>query len=410
MRRLQFTVLICLVVFVSAVATLPAQNATRRFTLDDFSKVARVSDPQFAPDGKSIAVVVSRPNLEDNRYDPEANAGAAGAQKLQVFVVSSKAGGTAPKQLSTNPRGVQQLAWSPDSKTVAFAAQDEPEKKPGFERFNRSFEMQLNSDYTWTEAPPPTHLWMVAAAGGDPKRLTSGTWTMPISRPPGSPIVRIIGLSQVNGTPVLRPCLPIAGDLRLRVGRDPDQDVLELKRRHVGEPAALDQRVQQGGALGARQAAGEEPILPAQRDHAELILGAVVVDRHAAILDEPLQRVPLIREIAQGIAQRRIAARRPQPRRAARDRSRRGSAGTARADGRVGRRARAPPPRPRRDRADGCARGRARRVRRTRRKHPPGACHETPPATSPARGPCASASRRARPGARAGRDMSRYGR
>src|SRR4029079_7539579 len=139
-----------------------------RFTLDDFSKVARVSDPQFAPDGKSIAVVVSRPNLEDNRYDPELNvvdvatkksttivsglvglnferwspdgtkfaflANAGSNAKLQVFVVPSK-GGT-PKQLSNSPRGVQQLAWSPDSKTIAFATQDELEKKPGFERWN----------------------------------------------------------------------------------------------------------------------------------------------------------------------------------------------------------------------------------------------------------------------------------
>ena len=87
---------------------------------------------------------------------------------------------------------MQQLAWSPDSKTIAFATQDELEKKPGFERWNRSFEVTLNTDYTMTEAVPPTHLWMVAAAGGDPKRLTSGTWTMPISHPPGTPASAIV--------------------------------------------------------------------------------------------------------------------------------------------------------------------------------------------------------------------------
>ena len=222
MRKLLFTVLALFLVG----AAVPAQQVTRRFTLDDFSKVARVSDPQFAPDGKSIAVVVSRPNLDEDRYDPEltvvdvatrashtivkgltglnferwspdgttfaflANAGPAGAQKLQVYVVSSKGG--APKALTSSPRGVQQLAWSPDSKTIAFATQDELEKKPGFERWNRSFEVTLNTDYTMTEAVPPTHLWMVAAAGGDPKRLTSGTWTMPISHPPGTPASAIV--------------------------------------------------------------------------------------------------------------------------------------------------------------------------------------------------------------------------
>ena len=222
MRKVLFTVLAFFLVGVA----LPAQQVTRRFTLDDFSKVARVSDPQFAPDGKSIAVVVSRPNLDEDRYDPEltvvdvatkashtivkglsglnferwspdgtkfaflANAGPAGAQKLQVYVVSSKGG--APTAMTSSPRGVQQLAWSPDSKTIAFATQDEIEKKPGFERWNRSFEVTLNTDYTMTEAVPPTHLWMVAAAGGDPKRLTSGTWTMPISHPPGTPASAIV--------------------------------------------------------------------------------------------------------------------------------------------------------------------------------------------------------------------------
>src|SRR5580765_5672979 len=124
MRKLLFTALVS---FVLGVA-LPAQQVTRHFTLDDFSKVARVSDPQFAPDGKSVAVVVSRPNLDEDRYDPElivvdvatkasrtvvtgltglnferwspdgtqfaflANAGPAGAQKLQVYVVPSKGG------------------------------------------------------------------------------------------------------------------------------------------------------------------------------------------------------------------------------------------------------------------------------------------------------------------------------
>src|SRR6185436_18547286 len=236
MRKLLLTVL---AVWCVGLAAVSAQQGPRRFTLDDFSKVARVSDPQFAPDGRSIAVVVSRPNLDENRYDPEltvvdvatrashtivkglvglnferwapdgtrfaflANAGPAGAQKLQVFVVSSK-GGAAPSQLTSSPRGAQQLAWSPDSKTIAFATQDEPEKKAGFERWNRSFEVTLNMNYTMTEAEPPTHLWTVAAAGGDPKRLTSGTWTMPISHPPGTPASAIVWTPDGSGVVITR--------------------------------------------------------------------------------------------------------------------------------------------------------------------------------------------------------------
>ena len=38
-----------------------------------------------------------------------------------------------------------------------------------------------------TAPVPPTHVWMVPAAGGEAKRLTSGDWTLPVTRPPGAP-------------------------------------------------------------------------------------------------------------------------------------------------------------------------------------------------------------------------------
>ena len=223
MRRV---VVIC-VAAVVAVGVLSAQQApAHRFGLDDFSSVARVADPQIAPDGKSIAVVISHQNLDEDRYDPEldvidvatsasktlvsgqialtsprwapngqqlaflANAGTGSAAHLQVFVVSAKGG--QPKALTIAPRPVQQIAWSPDSKTIAYATQDEPEKKAGFERFNDSFEVTLNTDFTMTAAVPPTHVWIVSASGGDAKRLTSGTWSLPISHPPGPPASAIV--------------------------------------------------------------------------------------------------------------------------------------------------------------------------------------------------------------------------
>ena len=50
---------------------IPVHTDSRRFDLDDLSRVIRVSDPQFASDGHSIVAVVSRANLDEDRWDAE---------------------------------------------------------------------------------------------------------------------------------------------------------------------------------------------------------------------------------------------------------------------------------------------------------------------------------------------------
>src|ERR1700730_13103543 len=52
------------------IAALPLLQGAR-FELSHIGKIARVSDPQIAPDGKSIVVVVSRPNYQENRHEAE---------------------------------------------------------------------------------------------------------------------------------------------------------------------------------------------------------------------------------------------------------------------------------------------------------------------------------------------------
>jgi dipeptidyl aminopeptidase/acylaminoacyl peptidase len=218
------TVLVTLLGVLALVAGLPAQQAaSARFGFDDFSRVKRVAEPQFSPDGASIAVIVATPNLDLNRHvaslhrvdtasgrmqmlvDGAAHVSvsfprwAPNGQQIaflatvptgseprpQIFVVPSQGGD--PKQITKAPMGVQQIAWSPDSRTIGFATADEPEKKPGYQRFNDSFDVQPNFHLFMTAPVPPTHVWMVPAAGGESKRLTSGTWTLPVSRPPGAP-------------------------------------------------------------------------------------------------------------------------------------------------------------------------------------------------------------------------------
>src|SRR5712671_4300321 len=68
MKRTPFHACLVLIA-VLAVAGLAQQP--RRMQLDDLGRIVRVSDPQIAPDGKSIVIVVARANYDENRYDAD---------------------------------------------------------------------------------------------------------------------------------------------------------------------------------------------------------------------------------------------------------------------------------------------------------------------------------------------------
>jgi dipeptidyl aminopeptidase/acylaminoacyl peptidase len=196
----------------------PAQS--RLIELDDYKKITSVSDPQISPDGKSIAFVVSRPNLEQNRSDRElvlidiatgaqhaltyerrnvgsprwspsgdrlafdAVYGTGKDAQPQIFVLPMS-GGEA-KKITDAPNGVEQFAWRPNGQEIAYVAADEPENKKEIEKHNDAFEVGDN-DFLASAAATPSHLWLIAAEGGKAKRLTSGAWSLAKSAPPSSP-------------------------------------------------------------------------------------------------------------------------------------------------------------------------------------------------------------------------------
>ena len=93
-------------------ALLTPAAASGRFDLEALARLARVSDPQISPDGRSIVVIVSRPNYDDNRTDAE----------LVLVDVA-----TGAQRVLT--RGRKQLAaprWSPSGDRLAFLAEALP--------------------------------------------------------------------------------------------------------------------------------------------------------------------------------------------------------------------------------------------------------------------------------------------
>jgi dipeptidyl aminopeptidase/acylaminoacyl peptidase len=198
-----------LLLTLATVSALPAA----RFDFTTPEKIVRVADPQISPDGKFIYIVVSRASFITDLWEPQLVRVDVSTKNQQVMVeglrgISSPrfspdstmlaflanvdgkiqihvmpVGGGAVKQITSSPTGVQHFRWRPDGKAFAFAALDDDPKKEGPERFNRSFEIQ-NNDYLRQSAPKSSHLWL-AVIDGETRRITSGTWTMPIAYPPG---------------------------------------------------------------------------------------------------------------------------------------------------------------------------------------------------------------------------------
>ncbi len=212
MRSNRFALAVALA---ASFCALPA--AATRYTIDDLLKVVRISDPQISPDGKSILIVVSRPDLKTDKFVSElvlvdiathaqrvlthgrevggfprwsptgdriAYIALDSDKKPQIYILPMNGGDSF--QLTHAGGAVSQLAWKPDGSAIAFAALDELPKREGEAKFLDAFEVG-NNDSLVGGPSPSSHLWITPSAGGETKRLTSGSWSLPIVFPPGPP-------------------------------------------------------------------------------------------------------------------------------------------------------------------------------------------------------------------------------
>jgi dipeptidyl aminopeptidase/acylaminoacyl peptidase len=190
----------------------------RVFTPDDLPKIVRVGDPQVSPDGKTIAFVVGRANLKDDRWDSElelvdvatkevravtygrmgvgsprwsptgdrlAFLTADADKKGQIFVLAMNGGDA--EQLTHSKTSVSGFAWRPDGAGFAYAAADEEPEKKDEAKFEDGFEVG-NNDMLQRSRMQPVHLWTMGMKG-EAKRLTSGAWSIPNHLPGSSPAI-----------------------------------------------------------------------------------------------------------------------------------------------------------------------------------------------------------------------------
>jgi dipeptidyl aminopeptidase/acylaminoacyl peptidase len=226
--------------------TLAADAQSRRISADDMTKVVRISDPRISPDGKTIAIVVSRGNLKDDAWDAEIDfvdvashrlrvmthdrTGASSVRwsptgdriayiaqdaekKAQVFILPVDGGDS--MQITHSKTSISLIAWKPDGSGLAYAAPDEQPEKKDEAKYEDAFEVG-NNNYTERSRPMPVHLWLIPAAGGDAKRLTSGEWSLPVELPPNGPPSQITFTPDGKSIVFVKMDDPITGDSTTR--------------------------------------------------------------------------------------------------------------------------------------------------------------------------------------------------
>lgn len=111
-------------------------------TIDDLFNIKLVSDAQISPDGKTVAFVLTTPDLEGDKYS--------------AHIWLGPSDGSAPARQFTFGEGKDRSPrWSPDGKWIAFASDRDKEKKDQLYRIsiNGGEAIRLTDDANKPSAP-----------------------------------------------------------------------------------------------------------------------------------------------------------------------------------------------------------------------------------------------------------------
>ncbi len=201
---------IFMILFIASVCSAVfGQTKNKPFQLTDLRKIVNVSHPQISPDGKQIAVIVSRYDWDKDSTKQEIDLidiagdsirsltynrrGMSGiswspdgkklgfiahdyqTKKSQIFIMPMNGGDAV--RITKAKTGISEFTWSPDGSEIAFVAQDTVPNPKQIKHHEDAFQVTANN-YTVRAPVQPWHLWIVSAKGGKAKRLTEGKFSL----------------------------------------------------------------------------------------------------------------------------------------------------------------------------------------------------------------------------------------
>lgn len=194
--------------------TDPSLAGGRPPELADFRSLVSVSDAQISPDGSNVAYVQTVRNFAKTRNDDSLMlvAASGGSPRLlavghysissprwshdgqmiaylgkdkkdkdQVFALSLGAGKR--EQVTSAKDDVEQFAWSPNGKQIAYVTQDQPADPSAEARSGNLFDVH-DDGYRTDSEPLSSHIWVTSLGEHDARRLTSGSWSVLEALPP----------------------------------------------------------------------------------------------------------------------------------------------------------------------------------------------------------------------------------